>query len=65
VRGYRVNQDRGVIQGFVTETGLNFIVTLDYNKFRNLFIKRKKLMPDKQQNDTKGQPGDKPVGTSN
>ncbi len=40
VRVYRKNQDEGVIEGFVTETGVNFIVTLDYNQFKNLFNKK-------------------------
>ncbi|HTN17193.1 MAG TPA: translocation/assembly module TamB domain-containing protein, partial [Chitinophagaceae bacterium] len=43
VRAYRQNQDQGVIQGFVTETGVNFIVSYDYNRFRNLFIRKKVL----------------------
>jgi translocation and assembly module TamB len=42
VRVYRKNQDEGVIEGFVTETGVNFIVTLDYNRFKNLFNKKKR-----------------------
>ena len=41
VRAYRQNEDQGVIQGFVTKTGLNFIVNYDYNKFKNLFFSRK------------------------
>jgi hypothetical protein len=67
VRGYRVSQDRGVIQGFVTETGVNFIVTLDYNKFRNLFIKRKKLIRDQKQDQSemKDKPGEKTKGATN
>ncbi|MBL7711420.1 MAG: translocation/assembly module TamB domain-containing protein [Chitinophagaceae bacterium] len=43
VRAYRQNQDQGVIQGFVTETGVNFILSYDYNRFRNLFIRKKVL----------------------
>lgn len=43
VRAYRQSQDQGVIQGFVTETGVNFIVSYDYNRFRNLFIRKKVL----------------------
>lgn len=43
IRAYRQNQDQGVIQGFVTETGVNFILNYDYNKFKNLFIRKKVL----------------------
>ncbi len=46
VRAYRKNYDEGVLQGFVTETGLNFIVSLDYNHFKNVLKKRKKVRSD-------------------
>lgn len=52
VRAYRVTQDRGVLQGFVTETGLNFIVSLDYNKFWNLFRKKKNRRPPAEKTTT-------------
>lgn len=41
VQAYRKNYDEGVLEGYVTETGLNFIVSLDYNKFKNIFRKKK------------------------
>ncbi|GAA4463378.1 hypothetical protein GCM10023093_11700 [Nemorincola caseinilytica] len=34
LRAYRQAYDVGVLQGFVTEAGVNFIVSLDYNNFR-------------------------------
>lgn len=42
VRTYRRNYDEGVLEGYVTETGVDFIVSLDYNHFKNVFKKRKK-----------------------
>jgi len=33
IRAYRQAYDVGVLQGFVTEAGVNFIVSLDYNNF--------------------------------
>ncbi|GHB54062.1 translocation/assembly module TamB domain-containing protein [Persicitalea jodogahamensis] len=39
VRAYRKNQYQAVLQGFIIETGVSFIVTLDYDKFRELFQK--------------------------
>jgi hypothetical protein len=42
LRGYRRAYDVGVLQGFVTETGLNFIVSYDYNKIRSVFRKQRK-----------------------
>ena len=41
MRAYRKNYNEGVLQGYVTQTGLNFIVSLDYNHFNNLFKKKK------------------------
>jgi hypothetical protein len=42
VRGYRQGENTGVIDGYVVETGVNFIITFDYNRFRQLFKKAKK-----------------------
>ena len=47
MRAYRKAYDEGVLQGYVTETGLNFIVSLDYNNFRTLFRKKKKQEPQR------------------
>ncbi|RZK11495.1 MAG: translocation/assembly module TamB, partial [Flavobacterium sp.] len=37
VRAYRKNQYQVALQGQVVETGVGFIITMDYNKFRELF----------------------------
>ena len=41
MRAYRKEYDEGVLEGFVTETGVVFIVNIDYNHFRNVFKKAK------------------------
>lgn len=41
VRAYRVNKYQVALQGQVVETGVAFILTIDYNKFRELFGKSK------------------------
>lgn len=41
LRAYRKNDYEGVIDGYVIETGVGFIITLDYNKFKNLFLSKK------------------------
>lgn len=41
VRAYRVNKYQVALQGQVVETGVAFILTIDYNKFRELFSKSK------------------------
>ncbi|HEV7348486.1 translocation/assembly module TamB domain-containing protein [Telluribacter sp.] len=40
VRVYRKNQYQAVLEGFVIETGVSFIVNLDYDQFRDLFQKK-------------------------
>ena len=45
LRAYRKAYDEGVLQGYVTETGLDFIVSIDYNKFSSV-IKKKKKKPE-------------------
>ncbi|RYZ52405.1 MAG: translocation/assembly module TamB, partial [Sphingobacteriales bacterium] len=42
LRFFRRNQDMGVFQGYVVETGASFIVQRDYNRLRQLFMTRKK-----------------------
>lgn len=42
VRAYRRNEDEGVIEGYVVETGVSFIVTLNYNRFKQVFNKKKR-----------------------
>lgn len=37
LRAYRKNQYEGVIQGQVVSTGLGFVLTLDYDRFKELF----------------------------
>lgn len=42
LRAYRKNDYQGVIDGYVVETGVSFIITLDYNKFEQIFQGKKK-----------------------
>ena len=37
LRAYRKNVTDAVIEGYVLETGVGFILSMDYNKFRELF----------------------------
>ena len=41
LRAYRKNGYQGVIEGYVVETGVGFVITLDYNKFKEIFHSRK------------------------
>ncbi|MCF4102732.1 translocation/assembly module TamB domain-containing protein [Gillisia sp. M10.2A] len=42
LRAYRKNQYEVALQGQIIETGVAFIITMDYNKFKELFTKKKK-----------------------
>ncbi|MGN6476363.1 MAG: hypothetical protein ACTHKV_03995, partial [Flavipsychrobacter sp.] len=42
VRIYRRDELQDIVEGYVVETGVSFIVTVEYNKFKNLFISKKK-----------------------
>lgn len=49
LRGYRKNDYQGVIDGYIVETGIGFIITVDYNRFREIF--RKKKTPEQRKKD--------------
>ena len=42
MRAYQRNQTDAVLEGQIIETGLSFILVMDYNKFREIFQKTKK-----------------------
>lgn len=41
LRVYRKNDYEGIIEGYVIETGLGFIINVDYNQFKELFERSK------------------------
>ena len=51
LRAYRKNKYQVALQGQVIETGIGFIITLDYNKFRELFQKNKTEKTKKKSNE--------------
>ncbi|HEX7367772.1 MAG TPA: translocation/assembly module TamB domain-containing protein [Pelobium sp.] len=52
LRAYRKNQYQVALQGQVIETGVGFIVTMDYNKFKELFEKAKIKQSQKEKQKT-------------
>ncbi|HXO75650.1 MAG TPA: translocation/assembly module TamB domain-containing protein, partial [Puia sp.] len=58
VRAYRKNQYEAVIEGQVVETGVSFILTFDYNRFRELFgrTREEKLLERSTTKPAKGTP---------
>jgi hypothetical protein len=49
LRGYRKNDYEAVVEGFVVETGLKFIISVDYEKFKDIFTDRKKRRQQRQE----------------
>lgn len=50
LRAYRKDEYQVALQGQIIETGVGFIITLDYDKFREIFQKSKEKKPKKNQN---------------
>jgi hypothetical protein len=38
LRAYRKNEYEGVLEGYIIETGVGFVLSVDYNKFRQIFL---------------------------
>ncbi|KIA89842.1 translocation/assembly module TamB domain-containing protein [Kaistella jeonii] len=50
LRAYRKNDYQVALQGQIIETGVGFIITLDYDKFREIFERAKKNKEFRKQN---------------
>ncbi len=50
LRAYRKNNYDDVVQGYVIETGVGFIITIDYDHFREIFEKKKKKLKADEKN---------------
>ncbi|WP_172280481.1 translocation/assembly module TamB [Chryseobacterium sp. LAM-KRS1] len=48
LRAYRKDEYQVALQGQIIETGVGFIITLDYDRFRNIFRKSKQDKPKKE-----------------
>ena len=46
LRFYRKNRYEGVVDGYIIETGLSFLISVDYNRFSQLLRKRKNQRVD-------------------
>jgi hypothetical protein len=40
LRAYRKNDYTGAIEGYVIETGIGFVISVDYNRFRQIFMSK-------------------------
>ncbi len=52
LRGYRKNQYEGQLDGYIIETGLNFILTFDYDHLRELFHSPKQKKTVRKKNNS-------------
>lgn len=52
LRAYRKNDYQVALQGQIIETGVGFIITLDYDKFREIFERTKRNREERKQNTT-------------
>ena len=43
VKAYRKNEYDAVVEGYFAETGVSFTIQMDYNRFKELFTRAKKL----------------------
>jgi translocation and assembly module TamB len=41
LRAYRKNEYEGVLEGYIVETGIGFVLSVDYNKFKQIFLTKK------------------------
>ncbi len=57
LRGYRKNVYQGVIEGYIIETGISFIITVDFDRVGDLLHRKKKI--EIKRND---QPADNSTG---
>jgi translocation and assembly module TamB len=46
IRMYRKNEYEGIVDGYIIESGLSFIISVDYNRFMELFRRKKKQKVD-------------------
>jgi hypothetical protein len=42
LRAYRKDDYDDIVEGYVVETGMGFVITVDYNKFKEIFQRKKK-----------------------
>ncbi|WP_225539357.1 translocation/assembly module TamB domain-containing protein [Empedobacter stercoris] len=56
LRAYRKDEYQVALQGQIVETGVGFIITLDYDKFKEIFEKRRKNKTNRKKQKVVSQP---------
>lgn len=49
LRFYRRNEYEGIVDGYIIETGLSFIISVDYNRFAQLLLARRQKREQKRE----------------
>jgi hypothetical protein len=63
LRAYRRNQYEGIVEGFIVETGIGFVMSIDYEKFKDIFDRKKSnknLKKEQKETDQQNKPVDTP-----
>ena len=50
IRVYRKNEFEGVVEGFVVETGIGFVMSVEYDKFKEIFQRNKERRANRNNN---------------
>lgn len=50
LRAYRRNEYEGIVEGFIVETGVGFVMSLEYDQFKDIFERRQSLKNSREQN---------------
>lgn len=62
LRAYRTNEMRNILDGYTSEAGLNFRMAVEYNRFKYLFINRRKQLERLRQRRQKEEENRAPTG---
>ncbi|MBK9254073.1 MAG: translocation/assembly module TamB [Saprospiraceae bacterium] len=64
LRAYRRNQYEGIVEGFIVETGIGFVMSVDYDQFKDIFDRRKSNRESRRlqrEEDQKNKPTEPPI----
>jgi hypothetical protein len=48
LRAYRKNDYTGTVEGYVVETGIGFVISVDYNRFKQIFLTKEQRRKKKE-----------------
>ena len=63
MRVFRRRDNINIVEGVSVETGVSFVITLDYNRFRNIFRSNKRRAEERAQKEQGDEQKDESQGT--